>query len=480
MQVYSFLDSIVSLYPEITVLDTSWTSQFQELKIPVLKISDNPEIEEDEPAIGYDGLIHSREPVSLETCLRLIEILLENYGSDVLITQWINNTEIFIIPMLNPDGWDYVCEDWDQNKMWYKNQHDNDTNGYFHPSIDGVNLNRNFDSNWEYGNPNPSSPRYRGAYPFSEKESMIKYNYATANKYVLSINYHSAPSTYQYTESVGVIKTYLNYPNPEYEIIRDIADSIAQRTPKLGSSTEHYIIAEYDCDAGYSDCWMIDKNGTIEFGIETGPELYPTGPEALEIANDNANAGLYLLERVFGPGITGHVSDAITGEPMVAWVKIPDIYDPVIEPKTSDSLYGRFFRILKPGEYTVEVIKEGYETAVFEDVEVYDTLTYLDVQLEILSSAYSQNEIVKRHFSAKNYPNPFTTSTSLSYELKQPDKVTLMIYDYLGKQVYHTQENQPQGKQQLIWNAESYPEGVYYYKLQIGDAVANGKMVKVK
>jgi len=77
-------------------------------------------------------------------------------------------------------------------------------------------------------------------------------------------------------------------------------------------------------------------------------------------------------------------------------------------------------------------------------------------------------------------PNPFTTSTTLSYELKQPEKVSLRIYSQMGKQVYQAIENQLQGKQQLIWNAEGYANGVYYYRLQVGEQIANGKMVKVR
>ncbi len=77
-------------------------------------------------------------------------------------------------------------------------------------------------------------------------------------------------------------------------------------------------------------------------------------------------------------------------------------------------------------------------------------------------------------------PNPFTASTALSYKLKQSEKVSLSIYNHLGQIVYQEEEQQPQGKQQLIWNAERYPEGVYYYRLKVGDAVANGKMVKVR
>ncbi len=56
----------------------------------------------------------------------------------------------------------------------------------------------------------------------------------------------------------------------------------------------------------------------------------------------------------------------------------------------------------------------------------------------------------------------------------------MSIYDHLEKLVYQTQENQSKGSQQLIWNAEGYAEGAYYYRLKEGDNAANGKMVKVK
>jgi hypothetical protein len=78
------------------------------------------------------------------------------------------------------------------------------------------------------------------------------------------------------------------------------------------------------------------------------------------------------------------------------------------------------------------------------------------------------------------FPNPFTTSATIEYELKQPEKVTLRIYNHLGQVVYQAQENQPQGSQQLIWNAERFADGIYYYRILVGDAVANGKMVKVR
>lgn len=85
---------------------------------------------------------------------------------------------------------------------------------------------------------------------------------------------------------------------------------------------------------------------------------------------------------------------------------------------------------------------------------------------------------VKLHVQV--HPCPFTTTTTISYELQQSDKVILKIYNHLGQLIYRAEENQPQGKQQLIWNAENYADGIFYYRLQVGAAVANGKMVKVR
>ena len=78
------------------------------------------------------------------------------------------------------------------------------------------------------------------------------------------------------------------------------------------------------------------------------------------------------------------------------------------------------------------------------------------------------------------YPNPFKTITKIEYELKQASKVQLSVFNQLGQIVYLRSEKQAQGKQQLIWNAEKFAEGIYYFKIQAGEQLANGKMVKVR
>jgi hypothetical protein len=134
------------------------------------------------------------------------------------------------------------------------------------------------------------------------------------------------------------------------------------------------------------------------------------------------------------------------------------------------------------GEYGQRTFVFSYALAHLVDNEnsTREELLQRIYDFLMLGVGEEENIEVKKDTKLSVNPNPFSTSITMSYKLKQTEKVTLTIYDYLGKQVYQTQENQPQGKQQLIWNAERFAEGIYYYSLQIGDHVANGKLVKVR
>ena len=92
-------------------------------------------------------------------------------------------------------------------------------------------------------------------------------------------------------------------------------------------------------------------------------------------------------------------------------------------------------------------------------------------------SSTTESEIVEI-FNA--YPNPFTTSTTIEYELQQPTTVQITIYNHLGKQVEFIQQKQTQGMQQVVWNAENKPAGIYNFRLQAGMQVASGKMVLMR
>ena len=83
-------------------------------------------------------------------------------------------------------------------------------------------------------------------------------------------------------------------------------------------------------------------------------------------------------------------------------------------------------------------------------------------------------------FFIKVYPNPLSASSTIEYTLQHPSTVFISIYNQLGKQVDAINENQSSGKQQVIWNTQGLPSGIYYFTLQAGEQMASGKIVVVK
>jgi hypothetical protein len=114
------------------------------------------------------------------------------------------------------------------------------------------------------------------------------------------------------------------------------------------------------------------------------------------------------------------------------------------------------------------------------EVSIYDNATGCDSQEEVEEACETVSiveiSMAKRIVAS---PNPFTTSTTLSYELKEPSAVQLSVFNQLGKLVYQYSEKH-QGIQKLQWHAKDQPEGLYYYRIQAGNQIAKGKLIKVK
>ena len=171
-EVYTRLDSMFTLYPNIITQKFSIGNTIEGRPIYVVKISDNPNINESEPQVYFNALIHAREPQAMMTVMYYMYYLLENYGIDPEVTYLVNNREIYFQPIVNPDGYEYNrSTNPNGGGMFRKNRRLNGDGSY------GVDLNRNFGFQWGYDNsgssPTPSSETYRGTAPFSEPEIQI-------------------------------------------------------------------------------------------------------------------------------------------------------------------------------------------------------------------------------------------------------------------------------------------------------------------
>ncbi|MBC8204832.1 T9SS type A sorting domain-containing protein [bacterium] len=179
-----------AMYPDITTEPYSIGQSWENRDLWVIKISDNPEIDEDEPEVWYDGIHHAREPITLQLLIYFIDVLLTNYGVNPEITAVVNDRELFILPCMNPDGYVYnEMTNPNGGGMWRKNRRDNGGGVY------GVDLNRNYPYDWGHDNqgssPNPSSETYRGPYPASEPETQVIINYINTRHIAISQSYHS-------------------------------------------------------------------------------------------------------------------------------------------------------------------------------------------------------------------------------------------------------------------------------------------------
>ena len=82
---------------------------------------------------------------------------------------------------------------------------------------------------------------------------------------------------------------------------------------------------------------------------------------------------------------------------------------------------------------------------------------------------------------SQNYPNPFNAGTTISYTLSKPSDVVLEVYDILGRCAETlVEQRQPAGSHQVIWDANDYSSGIYFYRLSAGEMTSAKKMVLLK
>ncbi len=83
--------------------------------------------------------------------------------------------------------------------------------------------------------------------------------------------------------------------------------------------------------------------------------------------------------------------------------------------------------------------------------------------------------------SVNIYPNPFSSTITIEYELKQAEKVEIFIFNHLGKQIEkNVQDNNQTGLQQFIWNSYGLPNGVYFVHVLSEQKMTTNKIVKMR
>ncbi len=193
------LDAMHSAFPNlITARENVSTFSTQEGRfLQSVKITNNPSFPSTKPQVLYTAVHHAREPISLSQTIFFMWYLLENYESDENIKRIVDNTELYFIPVVNPDGYIYnQTTNPDGGGMWRKNRRP------FSDGLFGVDNNRNYDY-WKENDPFQSvwntlgvsadvtGETYPGTAAMSEPENLAIQYFVDTHNFKVALNAHT-------------------------------------------------------------------------------------------------------------------------------------------------------------------------------------------------------------------------------------------------------------------------------------------------
>lgn len=321
-----------------------------------VRISNNPESDQQKTKILYTALTHAREPVSMQQMLYQMWYLLENYSSNSEIKYLIDNLEMYFIPCVNPDGYLYnQSTNANGGGMWRKNRRLNSGGSI------GVDLNRNFGYNWGYDNsgssPDGASLTYRGSGPFSEPETQLVKQFAEAKNFDLALNNHT------YSDILIYPWGYANITTPDAVTFQTFAELMTQENGYTYGTC--YQTLNYTANGG-SDDWFygeqLTKKKVFAFTPEAGSPsdgFWPAANRIEAICAGHTAMNMYLARFALkyaittekGPQLLGSFQSTIPIETKCLGIDTPADFTVAIIPLSNN--------ILSVGE---PVAFEGMET----------------------------------------------------------------------------------------------------------------------
>jgi hypothetical protein len=425
----SIMQSFSKLYPSFCRLDTIGTSINGKLVL-ALKISVNAAVDNDKPEVFYTSTMHGNETGGFILMLHLADYLLKNYNVNERVTNLVDNLEIWINPLANPDG-TYGTGNTITSPTRYN------ANGY--------DLNRNF--------PDPFTPN-----TLKQKETLDMIKFMRKHKFVLSANFHSGSEV-------------VNYPWDRWISKFHADDSWFNSISRAYADTAHlYAGPEYmnflDNGVTRGALWYIVYGGRQDFmtwelhGREVTIELdnqFVTPAQQLTLLWQNNWHSLigYLENALYG--IHGLVRDVNSHAPVPAKVYISG-HDKDSSEVYSDTLTGRFERFLYSGSWNLTFTATGYRDTTINNVTVVSRQkTDLIVDM---SPGVSSIEKTKSGTLILLYPNPARDYINALLPDIIAGNINIRIINTTGKLISEYPYEAVQGVPLLI-DIKSFPAGTY-------------------
>ena len=442
--IYDSIDAVVAAHPAICRKVTIGTS-VEGRPIEAVVVSDNVSTEEIEPEMRIHGGIHGDEPAASTTTLHYLEVLTDNYATSPMCEYIVNNTETWIIPVLNPDGY----------------FHDSRTNA------NGVDLNRNLSYMWTGSG--------GGSAPFCEPETRALRDLTMQDWPAVEnfINPFSAGlSLHGGEKCINTLWNYTLDPLPEdsgliHQQAIDYASDPGIVSYFSGSFWIAYPGAIWYVTHGDVNDWSYGECGTIDHTIEVHENKHVSDWPGVDNAHYMAILEFFTSSTY---GIWGTVTDS-SGDPVDAQLAL-GIHDGTDSESLrfcrTDVTLGDYHKSLLPGNYDIEVTADGYipqsvlnvSVGSQERVEVSFVLSQVGIE--------GAEEGFEGAFSA--FPNPSRESCSFSIP-ETGVGGTMLIYDITGRSV--TMQDVSPETDSFVWNlietdGSLVPSGMYIARFSSG------------
>ncbi len=277
------LDSMRLLYPSLITAKINIGTSHNSNTIWAVKISDNPDINESatEPAIYFDALHHAREPQAMASLMYFMYWLLENYSTNTEAAYLVNNREIFLVPIVNVDGYEYNRQtNPNGGGQWRKNRRNNG-------SCYGVDLNRNYPYGWGYNSGSSNDPcdqTYRGPSAGSEPETQAVMNFIQPKNPKISLSVHSYAG--RYLNPYGYTDTSI-----AYEIYSEFSSDFSSENNYLYGTVKEML--DY-YSSGTTRDWL-HSIGCYAWTPEVGGSgFWPSISQIIPVASENLAGFKYL------------------------------------------------------------------------------------------------------------------------------------------------------------------------------------------
>ncbi|KAG5836722.1 hypothetical protein ANANG_G00231580 [Anguilla anguilla] len=354
------LKSLADRYPHVANLSSVGQS-VQGRELWVMRITKDPAADgPGKPKFKYVGNMHGDETVSRQILVYLVEHLLTRYGEDPRVTDLVNNTDIYIMPSMNPDGFEKSVEgDCNGDNGGRKNAKNIDLNRSFPDQFDIINVRKE---------------------DVPEVTAVIKW--ILENKFVLSGNLHGGTvvASYPFDDSASHDPEGHYSKSSDDSLFRYLARTYAERNPVMATGEPNCPDAPletfkdgivngaewYDVSGGMQDYNYL-KGNCLEITMELSCCKHPHAAQLPTEWDNNRESLLAYMEKVH-IGVRGYVREAQNGT-VLSDVRVTVAGN---NHNVTTGKFGDYYRLLLPGSYNITASLPGYQPMTVGGVQVVE------------------------------------------------------------------------------------------------------------